>query len=159
MSRIDGPQERPQDRSELVDLLAFSVMYSRLCSDEAPFDRKTMRLILDIHGRVSSLLLNSYSASLSCHGSSLTCEVCTHCGASFLAAPGSVITDLNLCGWCSGACASCLLRRHPATGHLPLSESAALVGHNCTSHLRPSGNPLIHCVASHIACAPVPTIK
>ena len=52
-SRIDGPQERPHDRSGLVDLLAFSVMYSRLCSDEAPFDKKTMRLILDFHNRVS----------------------------------------------------------------------------------------------------------
>ncbi|CAL8470925.1 g10467 [Coccomyxa elongata] len=52
LSRIDGPQERPHDRRDLVDLLAFSVLYSRLCSDEAPFDKKTMRLILDIHNKV-----------------------------------------------------------------------------------------------------------
>lgn len=57
MSRIDSPQERPHDRQQLVDVLAFSVMYSRLCSDEAPFDKKTMRLMLDLHQRVSAISL------------------------------------------------------------------------------------------------------
>ena len=54
MGRLDSYQERPGDRGDLVDLLALAVLYSRLCSDEAPFDRKTMRLVLDIHQRVSS---------------------------------------------------------------------------------------------------------
>ena len=53
MGRLDSYQERPGDRGDLVDLLALAVLYSRLCSDEAPFDRKTMRLVLDIHQRVS----------------------------------------------------------------------------------------------------------
>ena len=53
MSRLDSYQERPGDRGDLVDLLALAVLYSRLCSDEAPFDRKTMRLVLDVHQRVS----------------------------------------------------------------------------------------------------------
>ena len=53
MGRLDSHQERPGDRGDLVDLLALAVLYSRLCSDEAPFDRKTMRLVLDIHQRVS----------------------------------------------------------------------------------------------------------
>ena len=54
MGRLDSYQERPGDRGDLVDLLALAVLYSRLCSDEAPFDRKTMRLALDIHQRVST---------------------------------------------------------------------------------------------------------
>ena len=52
MGRLDSCQERPGDRGDLVDLLALAVLYSRLCSDEAPFDRKAMRLVLDIHQRV-----------------------------------------------------------------------------------------------------------
>ena len=56
MSRLDSYQERPADRGNLVDVLALAVLYSRLCSDEAPFDRKAMRLVLDLHQRVSRLL-------------------------------------------------------------------------------------------------------
>jgi hypothetical protein len=56
-SRLDNYQERPGDRAGLVDTLALAVLYSRLCSDEAPFDRKTMRLVLDLHQRVSCTLL------------------------------------------------------------------------------------------------------
>lgn len=55
LTRIDSSQERLHERSDLVDLLAFSVMYTRLCSDEAPFDKKTMRLVLDIHNKVDYL--------------------------------------------------------------------------------------------------------
>ena len=61
MGRLDSYQERPGDRGALVDLLALAVLYSRLCSDEAPFDRKTMRCVLDIHQRVS---INSRRAKL-----------------------------------------------------------------------------------------------
>ena len=53
MSRLDSYQERPGDRGDLVDALALAVLYSRLCSDDAPFDRKAMRLVLDLHQRVS----------------------------------------------------------------------------------------------------------
>ncbi len=57
MSRLDSDQERQGDRAGLVDTLALAVLYSRLCSDEAPFDGKTMRLVLDLHQRVSHSLL------------------------------------------------------------------------------------------------------
>lgn len=53
MSRLDSYQERPEDRGDLVDVLALAVLYSRLCSDDAPFDRKAMRLVLDLYQRVS----------------------------------------------------------------------------------------------------------
>ncbi len=53
MSRIGGPQERPHDRAQLADVLAFTIMYTRLCTDEAPFDKKTVRLVLDLHQRVT----------------------------------------------------------------------------------------------------------
>ncbi len=53
MTRLDSYQERPRDRGDLADVLALAVLYSRLCSDDAPFDRKAMRLVLDIHQRVS----------------------------------------------------------------------------------------------------------
>jgi len=58
MSRLDSYHERPGDRGDLVDVLALAVLYSRLCSDDAPFDRKAMRLVLDLHQRVSSQLSN-----------------------------------------------------------------------------------------------------
>ena len=52
VQRLDGPQERLADRAELLDLLSLSVLYSRLCSDEAPFERKAMRAALDVHTHV-----------------------------------------------------------------------------------------------------------
>ena len=52
MQRLDGAQERHADRAELLDLLSLSVLYSRLCSDEAPFERKAMRAALDVHTHV-----------------------------------------------------------------------------------------------------------
>jgi len=52
-TKLDSLNERPGDRADLVDVLALAVLYSRLCSDDAPFDRKAMRLVLDIHHRVS----------------------------------------------------------------------------------------------------------
>ena len=64
MSRLDSYQERPEDRGDLVDVLALAVLYSRLCSDDAPFDRKAMRLVLDLYQRVSRpLILNVHSRS------------------------------------------------------------------------------------------------
>lgn len=57
MARLDSLGERPGDRGGLVDVMALAVLYARLCSDEAPFDRKAMRLVLDLHQRVSIPLL------------------------------------------------------------------------------------------------------
>ena len=60
MERLDGGQERPGDRGELLDLAALAVLYARLASDEAPFDRKAMRAALDLHARVLRSLLLTY---------------------------------------------------------------------------------------------------
>ena len=53
--RLDGAQERPGDRGELVNLMALAVLYARLCSDAAPPDRKAVRAALDLHARVPTL--------------------------------------------------------------------------------------------------------
>ncbi|KAK9842285.1 hypothetical protein WJX81_004630 [Elliptochloris bilobata] len=54
-ARLTAGAERAVDRGELVGLLALGVVYARLTTDEAPPDRRLIRLLLDLHEQVPLL--------------------------------------------------------------------------------------------------------
>lgn len=85
-ARLGAGAERAGDRGELVGLLALGVAYARLTTDDAPPDRRLVRLLLDLHEQ----------ARRPC--ASLPCCPFVETGGRSLAAPEQVVTVVGLVG-------------------------------------------------------------